>query len=86
MGQDGNILVTSMNERTAYAIAAALEKKCEEPVGLRSNYGIWEWHLGDKGYAVLKNTESPAKGIAQNAYAYIKPEPIKINKRRPDDE
>lgn len=74
-----------MNERVAYAIATALEKKCGEPVGLRSNVGMWEWHSRDKGYAVMKNTDSPAKAIAQKAYDYIKPEPIKINKRKGDD-
>ncbi len=76
-----------MNEQTAYAIAAAVEKKCGERIGLRSNVGVWEWHRGDLGYAVLKATPSPAQGIAQNVYAYLKPPPIKIVKRKlPDDE
>lgn len=75
-----------MKEQTAYAIAIALEKKCEEPIGLRSTFDVWEWHRDGISYAVLKNTDSPAQGIAQNAYKLLQPPPIRLNKRRPMDD
>ncbi len=77
-----------MIELVAYKITAAIESKLGYPIALRANCDVWEWASEHTSYAILKNTASPAGGVAQNVLDNIRryaPPPNKKRKPSNDD-
>lgn len=76
-----------MNPATAYAIAAAVEKKTGHPVCLQTTNEVYQWLREDgTGYGVVKTTDAPANVVAQKVYDTLKRPPPPPKKRNKDDE
>lgn len=76
-----------MNEKTAYAIAAAVEKKLGECIGLWRTPQLWSWVYEGYEWALLRNSDMAPSVWAQWLLNEMRKHvPKKVKRRKIEDD